>query len=65
MASLTTISDVTQPVDTSNWSAKPSESKDSGWKQVQSKKSSLNNISKEHLETMHAAMKQTKVTVVF
>jgi hypothetical protein len=32
---------------------------------VQSKKSSLNNISKERLETMRAAMKQTKVTVVF
>jgi hypothetical protein len=66
MASLTTIGDVTQPIDISNWTAKPSENKDNGWKQVQSKKSSLNSISKERLETMRAAMKQTnKVTVVF
>jgi hypothetical protein len=66
MASLVTINDVTQPMDTSsNWLAQPTENMDGGWKKVQSKKSSLNNISKEHLETMRAAMKQTKVTVVF
>jgi hypothetical protein len=64
MASLVTIRDVTQPIDTSNWIAKPLEAKDSGWQKVQSKKSSLNNISKERLETMRAAMKQTKITVV-
>jgi hypothetical protein len=51
MASLVTIRDVTQPIDTSNWIAKPLEATDSGWQKVQSKKSSLNNISKERLET--------------
>jgi hypothetical protein len=47
MAALVTIRDVTQPMDTNNWTAKPSDNRDGGWKQVQHKKSSLNNISKE------------------
>jgi hypothetical protein len=64
LASLVTITDVTQPLDTSNWIAKPSDSMDNGWQKVQSQKSSLNSISKERLETMRAAMKQTKITVV-
>jgi hypothetical protein len=64
MASLSILSDATQPMDTSNGIAKPPESNDSGWQQVQHKKLSLNSISKERLENMRAAMKQTKITVV-
>jgi hypothetical protein len=52
-------------MDISNGIANPSESMESGWQQVQRKRSSLNNISKERLESMRAAMKQTKVTVAF
>jgi hypothetical protein len=63
MASLTTVCDATQPMDTGNGIAKPSEPMESGWQQIQRKRSSLNNISKERLESMRAAMKQTKVTV--
>jgi hypothetical protein len=64
MASSSILRDATQSMDTSNWIAKPPESNDSGWQQVQHKKLCLNSISKERLETMHAAMKQTKITVV-
>jgi hypothetical protein len=64
MASLVTINDVNQQMDIGNLNTKPTEETDSGWKKVQSKKSSLNNLSKERLESMRAAMKQTKITVV-
>jgi hypothetical protein len=65
MAALVTTRDGTQPMDTNNGFAKPSDNIDGGWKQVQHKKSSLNSISKDRLESMRAMMKQTKVTVVF
>jgi hypothetical protein len=65
MAALVTTRDGTQPMDTNNGFTKPSDNIDGGWKQIQHKKLSLNNISKERLETMRAMMKQTKVTVVF
>jgi oligoendopeptidase F len=60
MASLVKISDADQPLDNSNWNNKHDETSEEGWKQVQYKKSSMNNISKERLETMRAAMQKTK-----
>jgi hypothetical protein len=64
MASLTTIKEATQPLDTSNGIGQHPTLTDNGWQKVQSKKSSLNNISKERLESMRAAMTTTKITVV-
>jgi hypothetical protein len=58
------IKDATHPLDTSNWIAQHPNVLNDGWKKVQSKKSSLNNISKERLEAMRAAMKKTQITVV-
>jgi hypothetical protein len=64
MASLVTIRDATKPIDTSNWTNKPTGTSEEEWKTVQNKKSSMNNISKERLEKLRAAMKKTKITVV-
>jgi hypothetical protein len=58
------INDATKLTDTSNWNTKPATSSDDGWKLIQNKKSSMNNISRERLESMCAAMHQTKITVV-
>jgi hypothetical protein len=51
MAFFSTVNDITKPLDTSNWT------------QVKHKKSNMNTYSKEKLESMRSAMKQTQITV--
>lgn len=51
MATFSVVNDITKPMDTSNWI------------KVQAKKSNMNHHSKEKLESMRSAMKQTQLTV--